>query len=160
MTDISPADAATAALDAFAPPTQEQLAAARSVVGRFAAQWARVDADALRELMHADTRNLIPPMREAGDREAVVELFRGVIAQLPDLRISVIRWAPTGDAVMIEWRATATLAGRPLSWTGVDRFNIRGDRMYEGQVYWDTRGLAERMAETVQAAQAAAASAA
>jgi len=154
MTDISPADAAALAVEAFAPPTEAQLAAAKTVVGRFAAQWARVDADALRELMHADTRNLIPPMREPGDREAVVELFRGVLAQLPDLRIGVIRWAPTGDAVMIEWRATATLAGRPLSWTGVDRFNIRGERMYEGQVYWDTRGVAERMAEAAQAAGA------
>ena len=159
MTEISPTDAAALALDAFAPPTEAQLAAARIVVSRFAAQWARVDADALRELMHADTRNLIPPMREAGDREAVVELFRGVLAQLPDLRITVIRWAPTGDAVMIEWQATATLAGRPLSWMGVDRFNIRGERMYQGQVYWDTRGLAERMAETVQAAQAGASAA-
>ncbi|MGA0602237.1 nuclear transport factor 2 family protein [Caulobacter sp. KR2-114] len=157
MTEISPTDAAALAIQAFVPPTAAQLEAARDVVGRFAAQWAKVDPDALRELMHADTRNLIPPMREAGNRETVVALFRGVLDQLPDLRISVIRWAPTGDAVMIEWRASATLAGRPLSWTGVDRFNIRGDRMYEGAVYWDTRGLAERMAETVQAAQAAAA---
>jgi ketosteroid isomerase-like protein len=105
--------------------------------------------------MHEDTRNLIPPMSEPGDRETVVEHFRGVLQMLPDLALEVIRWAPTGDAVLIEWKAMATLAGRPLSWTGVDRFNVRGERMYEASVYWDTRGLAERMAVVVAQTQAA-----
>jgi ketosteroid isomerase-like protein len=92
-----------------------------------------------------------PPKTEPRDREAVVEHFRGGLSRLPDLRIEVIRWAPTGDAVLVDWRATASVAGEPLAWTGVDRFNIRGDRMYEAKVYWDTRGLAERMAAASQA---------
>lgn len=149
MTDIH-----QAAAQAFVPPTEAQLAAARDLVGRFAARWDRPDADALRDLMHPETRNQIPPMTAPGDREAVVEHFRGVLAQLPDLRIAVLRWAPTGDAVLVEWRATATVAGQPLDWSGVDRFNIRGERMYEAMVYWDTRGLAERMGAIIQAARA------
>lgn len=149
-------DVQSRALHGYVPPTDQQLAAARDVVARFAARWDHPDADSLRDLMHADTRNLIPPMTEPGDREAVVEHFRGVLSRLPDLRIEVVRWAPTGDAVMVEWRATATVAGQPLSWTGVDRFNIHGDRMYEASVYWDTRGLAERMAAAVQQVQATA----
>jgi hypothetical protein len=44
------------------------------------------------------------------------------------------------------------VAGHSLTWTGVDRFNIRGDRMYEAMVYWDTNGLAGRIAAAVQAA--------
>lgn len=152
MTEHS--QAATLAIQAFEPPTEAQLAAARDLVGRFAARWDKPDADALRDLMHPDTRNLIPPMSAPGDREAVVEHFRGVLAQLPDLRIEVVRWAPTGDAAIVEWRASATIAGQPISWSGVDRFNIRGDRMYEAMVYWDTRGLAERMGAIIQAAQA------
>jgi ketosteroid isomerase-like protein len=71
---------------------------------------------------------------------------------LPDLRIDVIRWAPTGDAVLVEWRATASAGGQPLTWTGVDRFNIRGDRMYEANVYWDTRAVADRIAAAMRAA--------
>jgi hypothetical protein len=47
----------------------------------------------------------------------------------------------------------STVAGQLLSWTGVDRFNIRGDRMYEGRVYWDTRRLAERIAAAGQRTQ-------
>ena len=136
-------------------PTPQQLADAESLVTRFAERWRKPDADSLRDLMHEDTRNLIPPMSEPGDRETVVEHFRGVLQMLPDLALEVIRWAPTGDAVLIEWKAMATLAGRPLSWTGVDRFNVRGERMYEASVYWDTRGLAERMAVVVAQTQAA-----
>jgi ketosteroid isomerase-like protein len=140
----------------YLAPTPAQLEAAQDLVARFAARWDRPDADSLRDLMHPDTQNLIPPMTSPGDREAVVELFRGVLRMLPDMRLEVIRWAPTGDSVMIEWRATATVAGQVLSWTGVDRFGIRGDRMYEGHVYWDTRALAERVALAIQAAGRAA----
>lgn len=140
----------------YIPPTQEQLAAAESLVARFAERWRNPDADALRDLMHPDTSNLIPPMTQPGDREAVVEHFRGVLRMVPDMSLEVVRWAPTGDAVFVEWRASATVAGQPLSWSGVDRFNIRGDRMYEASVYWDTRGLAERMGAAVARAQAGA----
>jgi predicted SnoaL-like aldol condensation-catalyzing enzyme len=137
---------------AFVPPTPGQLAAASDIVGRFAERWHRPRADDLRDLMHADTRNLIPPMKEPADREGAVEHFRQVLRQLPDLRIEVERWAPTGDAVMVEWKASATVAGQPLAWRGVDRFNVLGDRMIEAMVYWDTRGLAERIAATLAAA--------
>lgn len=138
---------------AYIMPTPEQLASARAIVGRFAESWDNPQAEALRDLMHPDTKNLIPPMTEPADREGVVAHFRGVLERLPDLRIAVVRWAPTGDAVMIEWQATATVAGQVLTWEGVDRFNVYGDRIYQGSVYWDTRGLAERMAAAVQAIQ-------
>ncbi len=143
--------------DRFVAPTQTQLADAARLVERFAEKWARPDADALRELMHEDTRNLIPPMTQPADRERVIEHFRQVLRQLPDLTVEVVRWAPTDDSVMVEWRARATVAGQPMSWMGVDRFGVRGERMYEAQVYWDTRGVAERMLEAARAAQAAAA---
>ena len=154
MTDIDDDAIRHRAQATFVAPTPEQLADARDIVGRFAERWSRPAADDLRDLMHADTRNQIPPMREPADRDGVVEHFRGVLRQLPDLRIEVERWAPTGDAVMIEWKASATVAGKPLAWSGVDRFNVRGERMYEAMVYWDTRGLAERVAAAIAQAGA------
>jgi ketosteroid isomerase-like protein len=137
----------------YLPPTEQQLHDAKELVERFALRWRQPVADDLRDLMHPDTQNLIPPMTAPADREGVVEHFRQVLQQLPDLRVEVIRWAPTGDAVLIEWRARASVAGEPLEWQGVDRFNIRGERMYEAQVYWDTRGVAEQMAGAVQRAK-------
>ena len=145
MTQAIAADASAR----FVPPTPTQLAAAHDIVGRFAARWASPRAEDLEELMEPDTRNLIPPMKEPADRAGVIAHFKQVLQQLPDLTIAVERWAPTGDAVLVEWRATATVAGETLQWTGVDRFCVRGDRMYEARVYWDTRGLAERVAEVV-----------
>lgn len=138
----------------YQAPTPEQIAAAQDWVTRFSIRWARPDADDLPELMHPDTRNLIPPMAQPGDRQAVVEHFRGVLKMLPDFKVAVIRWAPTGDTVLIEWEGSATVAGKPLTWRGVDRVSLRGDRMYEGQVYWDTRGLAERIAAATSGAGA------
>jgi predicted SnoaL-like aldol condensation-catalyzing enzyme len=137
----------------YVPPTAEQLSNAHALVQRFAEEWQNPIAENLRHLMHEDTRNLIPPMTEPADREGVVEHFRQVLSQLPDLKVEVLQWAPTGDAVMIEWRASATVAGEVVDWQGVDRFNIRGDRMYKGQVYWDTRQVAQQMAEAVARAQ-------
>ena len=143
-------------LKAYQPPTEQQLTAARDLVVRFAESWSHPNADSLRDLMHPDTRNLVPPMTQPGDRETVVEQFRQVFTRLPDLRVRIVRWAPTDDAVLVEWEASASVAGQPISWMGVDRINIRGDRMYQSNVYWDTRGVAERLAELARAAQAAA----
>ena len=137
----------------YLPPTEEQLANARTAVQRFASEWQNPVADNLEDLMHEDTQNLIPPMTEPANRAGVIEHFRQVLTQLPDLKVDVLQWAPTGDAVMIEWQASATVAGQVLKWQGVDRFNLRGDRMYKGQVYWDTRRVAEQVAEAVKRAQ-------
>src|SRR3954463_625591 len=97
MNDI---DVGPTAADRFVPPTPAQLAAARDIVARFAARWDRPRADDLEDLMHPDTCNLIPPMKTPADRAGVIAHFRGVLQQLPDLRIAVERWAPTGDAVL------------------------------------------------------------
>lgn len=131
----------------YQQPTESQLATAEKWVRRFAEKWKKPDAESLRELMLPDTQNLVPPMTVPADREGVVEHFRQILERLPDLHLSVIRWAPFGDGAMIEWEANATVAGKPLSWRGVDRVCLRDGLSYEGQVYWDTRSLAQRMAE-------------
>jgi predicted SnoaL-like aldol condensation-catalyzing enzyme len=84
----------------------------------------------------------------------VVRHFNEVVRQLPDISVAVQRWALAGETVMIEWRAMATIATQAVSWTGVDVMRLRGDRMFEAQVYWDTRGTAERMASAARAATA------
>lgn len=139
----------------YVAPTPQQLEAAQVFVNRWADQWNRPAAEGLRDLMHPDTRNLIPPMTQPADRDGVVNHFAEVLRRLPDLRLDVLRWAPTGDTVMIEWRATATVAGRQLNWTGVDVMRVRGDRTYAAEVYWDTRKLDQQLLAAVEAAQGA-----
>ena len=133
----------------YLAPTPAQLAAAETWVAKFAANWDQPDPDALRPLMHEDTQNLIPPMAEPGDREGVVAHFKGVLQMLPDFRLRILRWAPVADTVMIEWEGSAAVAGQPLTWRGVDRISLRDGKTYEGQVYWDTRRVAEMVAEAI-----------
>jgi ketosteroid isomerase-like protein len=136
----------------IAMDTSHDAAAAAAWVARFRELWRDGNIDSLRELMHADTRNLIPPMREPADCEGVIAMFKQSLERMPDLRIEVIRWAASGDAVFLEWLATATVAGRPIRWQGVDRVRLRDGRTFEGQVYWDTRRVAEMVAEAASGA--------
>jgi hypothetical protein len=62
--------------------------------------------------MHPDAQNLIPPMTKPANRQEVVEFFRTQLTRVPDFKLEVIRWAPTGDTVMIEWEGTARIKKR------------------------------------------------
>ena len=134
----------------FTPPSPEQLAAAADWVARFEQKWQNPDPEDLADLMHADTQNLIPPMTKPANRQEVIAFFRSQLALVPGFKIEVVRWAPTGDTVMIEWEATATIGQRTLTWRGVDRVSLRDGRTYQGQVFWDTRRVAEEIAAAVQ----------
>lgn len=138
---------------AYDRPSELQIRDAQTLVARFAALWRQPDPETFRALMHADTRNLVPPMTEPADREGVVRHFNEVVRQLPDISVTVQRWALAGETVLIEWRAKATIATQAVTWTGVDVMRLRGDRMFEAQVYWDTRGTAERMASAARVAK-------
>lgn len=140
----------------YEEPNAQQIREARTLVQGFADRWAKLVPDELYDLMHSDTQNLIPPMSEPGDSNAVVAHFAEVQRNLPDLALRVIRWAATGDSVLIEFEGSASVAGQLLKWTGVDRFSIRDGKMYEAPSYWDTRGLAERMAAAVDAVRGSA----
>jgi ketosteroid isomerase-like protein len=96
--------------------------------------------------LHPDTKNLYPPMKAPANAEGVIQWFRETSARLPDLRLEVVRWAPCGDHVLIEWSATASIGGKPFTWQGVDRFTLKGDRCIEGRVYYDTQLLRETIA--------------
>jgi ketosteroid isomerase-like protein len=119
-------------------------------VARYTSAWFRPKADNVADLMHEDTRNLIPPMTEAGDRATVLAHFNEVLKKIPDLSLVVQRWAHAGDSVMIEWRASASVAGTALTWSGVDIVRLRGERMSELQSYWDTQALNQQVQAALQ----------
>jgi predicted SnoaL-like aldol condensation-catalyzing enzyme len=131
----------------YQPPTQAQLEAAELWVATFSDHWSSLNPDSLREMMQPDTRNLIPPMSSPANQDGVVAHFREVLKLLPDLSLKVLRWAPVGDTVIIEWVASATYASKPLEWRGIDRVSLINGKTYEGQAYWDTRRVAEMVAE-------------
>ena len=43
--------------------------------------------------------------------------------------------------MLIEFSASATVDGRPLTWQGADRFTLDGERCISGRSYFDTAPL-------------------
>src|SRR5207244_13224504 len=72
-----------------------------------------------------------PTLFRSGRAAADAGFFRPLLRLLPDLRIDVARWCAVGDVVFIEWNASATLAWRPLRWSGVDRFFLVEEQAIE-----------------------------
>ncbi len=126
--------------------TPAQHDAAADWVARFAALWAKPTPEGFHGMMHEDTQNQIPPMTAPADRAGVIAHFRQVLGMLPDLRLEVVDWAASGDAVMVCWRGSATLMGQLLAWEGIDRVVLRDGRTVAGRAYWDTQRLREDIA--------------
>ncbi len=115
-------------------------------VERFAERWAAPVPERFADLLHPDTRNLYPYMDEPADQAGVVDWFRMILGAVPDLTLEVVRWAATGDGVLIEWSATGTVGGDQMSWQGADRFKLEHDRCVEGRAYFDSYPLREALA--------------
>ena len=107
-------------------------------VERFADGWAGPHPERLLDLLHPDVR-LIQPIfpPTLGRAAAEARLFRPLFRFMPDMRLAVVRWSAAGDAVFIEWTATATVGGRPLRWSGVDRFLLVEGRATERVSWFD-----------------------
>ena len=66
---------------------------------------------------------------------------RGIKALMPDIGLEVLNWASNDDVVFIEDEITGTLAGRRLSWVGIGRFRLSGDRVIDAIGRWDNLDL-------------------
>lgn len=111
-------------------------------VRAFAEAWAGPHVERLVALLDPRIRLVQPIFPLSTGREAAEgTFFRPLLRFLPDLRIEVDRWSASGDTVMIEWTGCATLAGRPLRWSGVDRFVLADGRAVERVSYFDALPL-------------------
>lgn len=131
-------------------PSLDAYTHAATFVSRFAERWSAPDAERFRDLLHPDTRNLYPGMTEPQGPDGIVDWLQAAIETFPDLKLNVTRWAPAGEGVLIEFEASALVAGRRLAWQGADRFSLRGDRCVEGRSYFDTRPLADALTAATQ----------
>ncbi len=53
--------------------------------------------------------------------------------------------------VFVEYRMSVTLAGRSLSWAGIGRFRLRGERAIDAIGCWDNLELLAQIDPTVSA---------
>lgn len=79
------------------------------------------------------------------------DYVRAIKALMPDIRLEVLNQAANGDVVFVEYEMSGTLAGRPLTWTGIGRFKLRGERAIDAIGRWDNLELLSRIDPTVSA---------
>jgi ketosteroid isomerase-like protein len=123
------------------PLATEAADEAARFVRAFAKFWNAPTPERFRALMHPDVRLIQPLAPPAQGIEAAVAWFTGTQALLPDIRIAVRSWSGTPEALFIEWTATATFGGRPVSWNAVDRFRLEGGLVRERVAYFDALPL-------------------
>jgi len=114
-------------------------------VRKFSEIWADPEPERYQELWTEDGVLLHPGMEEPLSQHKIADYVRQLQKVAPDIRLEVARWAARGDDVLVEWTIRATWQDEEVSWMGVDRFTLRGDRAVEGVAYFDTLPLWARI---------------
>ena len=114
-------------------------------VARFAEIWSDPEPQRYQELWTEDGTLLHPGMEKPLPADKIADYVQSLQKVAPDIRLEVDRWAAKGPDVLIEWTIRATWQDDEVSWKGVDRFTLRGDRAIEGIAYFDTLPLWARL---------------
>lgn len=129
-------------LDRIRPPDAD--AREDSFVERFRRVWAKPRPDDFATLITPDAVAVWPGLEPIRGIDYPKHIA-GLLALVPDLRLDVTEHAEAGEMTFISWQASATVNGRPLEWTGIDRFRVRDGRAVEALVAYDTLPLRESL---------------
>jgi SnoaL-like protein len=118
---------------------------------RYMEIWPSFDADRLEAAVDAEATihhsGMKRPIRGAEEPDYV----RAIKALMPDISLEVANWAASGDVVFVEYEMSGTLAGRPLRWTGIGRFELEGERLIDAIGRWDNLDLLAQIDSNVSA---------
>jgi predicted SnoaL-like aldol condensation-catalyzing enzyme len=67
--------------------------------------------------------------------------MENLLVQQPDVVVTPVDYAGSGDMVYIFWRATSTINGVQRKWYGVDRFRLENGLVVEEHVIFDSAAL-------------------
>ena len=114
--------------------------------------WPVFDPERLLEVVHPDATihhsGMTTPIRGEDEPDYV----RGIKALIPDISLEVRNWAANDDIVFIEYELTGTVANHSLTWTGIGRFKLHGDRAIDAIGRWDNLDLLAQLDPTVSRA--------
>jgi hypothetical protein len=110
--------------------------------------WPSFDADRLEVAIDPEATIHHSGMEMPIRGEEEPDYVRAIKALMPDIGLEVANWAANGDVVFIEYEMSGTLAGISLSWTGIGRFKLRGEKAI-GR--WDNLELLARIDPAVSA---------
>jgi hypothetical protein len=114
----------------------------RDFVGRWAAFWSSPDPARVGELAAPGIELRYPGLPEPlRGIEAWRERVAAVVGRFPDVRLAVTAYAMVDDLCFVSWRGTATAAGQPIAWEGIDRMRLRAGLVVDSLVAFDTAGL-------------------
>lgn len=114
-------------------------------VERFTRVWKAPEPDAFADLWADGGRLLHPTMASSIPKDEIPDYVRRLKALAPDIHLEPRRWAAAGADVLIEWTISLTRDGEAVTWDGVDRFTLDGDRAVEGVAYFDTSPIWARL---------------
>ncbi|OBI51702.1 hypothetical protein A5707_13380 [Mycobacterium kyorinense] len=98
---------------------------AAAFVQQFREVWAAPTVERLDALTHPDVCYIQPLHPDVHGRERASAYWRRIFALVPDLHIDVVNWAASSDDVVyVEFRIVGTLGGKPVSWPGLDRYDL------------------------------------
>ena len=121
-------------------------------VRRFAAAWAARDGERFLELWWPEGKLYYPFASRVISGTEIAKLNDLTKARSPELTWAMLDWTTRGDVIVVEWESTNRYGERQLSWRGVDKLTLLGDRIIEEIVYADTAPLqALRRGETFEA---------
>jgi hypothetical protein len=89
-------------------------------------------------LLADDVVLIQPGVPSTRGKAAAREQFSRLLRMIPDLHVSVERWAARDDFVFIEFSLIGTFGGRQIRWPAVDRFRIRDAVASERISYFDS----------------------
>lgn len=120
--------------------TQEEV---RAFLSAYVENW-NGDGDRLGDIFHP-AGSLQSPGANPWSVAETGQFIASVKAGVPDLRIRILEWAHRDDQLFTEWEMAGTLAGRSLTWRGINRNHLRGAASLGAVSYWDRMALLEQV---------------
>ena len=125
----------------MAAPTRREIEA---FVAAFARHW-ELEGGGLGNLMHPGATLRVAGARVPYAFEEAERFVAGVKRAVPDVALRVLDWAARGPSVFTEWEMSGTLAGRHVTWHGINRNTLDGPRSRAAVSCWDRHALLEQV---------------
>jgi hypothetical protein len=125
---------------------------AADFVRRFTDFWKAPRTERLDTLLAQRVRLSAPMVPTTHSLAEGERAFAGLFELIPDLTAEVHRWGATADGVLIEFTASGTAGGGPVSWHAVDRFTLDAEGLAtERETYFDSLPLVLTLARRPRA---------
>ena len=112
---------------------------------RFAAFGAAPGRESYLALFHPEATLQDAGMERPLTVPEIPEHIEGILALVPDFRMTPERWREREGTVFLEARNRATLAGSEMRWRSIYCVDLEGDLVIRGRRYYDRRPLFARL---------------